>query len=165
MPSARDQYLETQVLTATPQRLRLMLIEGALRTARAAIEAGTQGDTASAAAAIGRCRDVVTELIAGISPDHSALARQVLGVYMFIYTALIESQFVFDARRLGDVVRILEEEQTTWRAVCEQMPERPTLTAAVEETAPQRVASSTPGYGGPHVFAPAPSSSQLSLEA
>ena len=34
--SPRDAYLETEVTTATPQRLRLMLIEAAIRRARAA---------------------------------------------------------------------------------------------------------------------------------
>lgn len=31
LSSTSDAYLETQVLTATPQHLRLMLIEGAIR--------------------------------------------------------------------------------------------------------------------------------------
>ena len=31
---AHESYLEAQVMTATPQKLRLMLIEGAIRFAR-----------------------------------------------------------------------------------------------------------------------------------
>ena len=45
LPTPRDAYLETQVLTATPQRLRLMLIEGAIRKITAAQAAHEAGDS------------------------------------------------------------------------------------------------------------------------
>ena len=76
--SARDAYLETQITTATPQRLRLMLIDGALRRARTAQEAWEVGRVEEGTAAAGHCRDIIAELIAGISPDESPLAGKVL---------------------------------------------------------------------------------------
>src|SRR5437870_11970742 len=108
-PSVRDAYLETQITTATPQRLRLMLIEGALRRARAAQDAWAAGRMEEGKAAAGHCRDIITELIAGISPDKSPVAENMLGVYMFLLTTLIEVQFANDSRRLGDIIRVLEE--------------------------------------------------------
>jgi flagellar protein FliS len=84
--SARDSYFETQILTATPQRLRLMLIDAALRRARAAIEAWQAGSDQDANRDIGRCREIVTELIAGIEPDRSPLAMLVLCIYLFLFS-------------------------------------------------------------------------------
>jgi hypothetical protein len=91
-------------------------------------------------------------LIAGIRPVDSPLARQVLSVYMFLFATLIEAQASRDALRMRDVVRVLEEERTTWQAVCAQMPDRPSAepisAAAAEELAPQRVAAGwSPSYG------------------
>ena len=78
--SIRDKYLETQVNTATPQRLRLMLIEEALRRIRA-VHAAFETDRFDAgAAAIGHAREIIAELIGGIHPDETALAKQVLGI-------------------------------------------------------------------------------------
>jgi len=168
LPNARDAYLETQVLTATPQRLRLMLIEGAILSVNAAQADFAQGNDIEAVGRIGRCRDVVAELIAGITAEQTPLARQILSVYMFLYSTLVEAQIGRDPGRLPDILRVLEEERQTWREVCVQMPER--LVAAAnpvssEELAPQRVADSWSSS-----YVPAPNArlhreSALSLDA
>jgi flagellar protein FliS len=140
--SARDQYLETQVTTATPQRLRLMLIEAALRKARSAADAWQAGRSDEGLAAVSQCRDIVAELIAGIRPEQSELAKQVLGIYLFVFSTLIEAQFHRDQQRLRDIVRILEEERQTWHQLCDQMVELPPAPAGpptAEEVAPRRV--------------------------
>jgi flagellar protein FliS len=151
LPTPRDAYLETQILTSTPQRLRLMLIEAAIRKVTAAQAAHVAGDWQKASTDLGQCRDIVTELIAGISPDETPVAKQVLGVYMFIYSTLVESEFGRDASRLPAILRVFEEERQTWRQVCEKMPDRPTPAANSihnpEELAPGRVAESwSAGY-------------------
>jgi flagellar protein FliS len=148
--SAREAYLETQVATATPQRLRLMLIEAALRRARAAQRAWIDDKSEEAHQALTHCREIMAELIAGIRPEDSPLAKQVLGIYLFLFSAATEAQLTKDSHRLQDIIRILEEERITWQAVCEQMTERPVAApaAAAEEIAPQRVdANWTPSYG------------------
>src|SRR5215471_14480479 len=127
LPTARDAYLETQILTATPQRLRLMLIEGAIRKVTAAQVAHDSGDWQAASADLSHCRDIITELIAGIDPEQTPVAKQILSVYMFLYSTLVEAQFGRDASRLADILRVLEEERQTWREVCEKMPDRPAL--------------------------------------
>jgi len=167
--SARDAYLETQVLTATPQRLRLMLIEAALRKARVAHQAYEANDKDTSVTAISTCRDIVSELVGGVQPDQSPLAKQVLGIYLFLYSTLVEIGLTLDGQRLRDVIRVLEEERQTWQAVCEQMPERPALSqpaGATEELAPQRVAEGwSDGYAPATPHFRQAEASGLSLEA
>ncbi|MBW8883605.1 MAG: flagellar protein FliS [Planctomycetia bacterium] len=166
---ARDAYLETQIITATPQRLRLMLIEGAMRTARAAQDAWIAGRSEEGKAAAGHCRDIITELIAGISPEKSPVVENTLGIYMFLLTTLVEAQFAQDAQRLSDILRVLEEERQTWQAVCAQMPERTAAAPAaqaIEELAPQRVTDAwSPGYSPATPHGRSSASGKLSLEA
>ena len=169
LPTPRDAYVETQILTATPQRLRLMLIEAAIRKVTAAQAAHDAGDWLKASTDLGHCRDIVTELISGIDPDQTPVAKQILGVYMFLYSTLVESEFGRDASRLSDILRVLEEERQTWRAVCEQMPDRPVPAANSshnsEELAPQRVAETfAPGYA-PTFSNPHRRESAFSLDA
>ena len=164
--SVRDRYLETKVTTAPPQRLRLMLIEEALRQARLALTEGEAGVTASAAGAVVRCRDVVAELIGSIQPDATAVAKQVLGVYLFLYSALTEARVSLDCGRLADVVRVLDEERVTWQEVCQRFPEPIAADVGapgpVEEIAPQRVAATRLGTYSPAID-PAPTA--FSIEA
>src|SRR5215831_15801922 len=106
LPTARDAYLETQILTATPQRLRLMLIEGAIRKVMAAQAANDAGNWEKASADLSYCRDIVTELIAGVDPGQTALGKEILSVYMFVYTTLVEAQFGRDGSQLVNILRV-----------------------------------------------------------
>ena len=165
---ARDSYLEAQVHTATPQRLRLMLIEGAQRQVRAAEAAWREGRSDDTVSALIRARDIVAELLSGIRPDSTPLVQQTLGIYAYLYSALTEVQHSGDAHALPGILRVLDEERQTWQAVCCELPHRvePLVDAApVEELAPQRVAASmAPSYAA--VFAPLDAGSEsLSLEA
>jgi flagellar protein FliS len=168
--SAREAYLETQILTSTPQRLRLMLIEGAIRRAKAAQAAWQANNVPEGLVAVGHCRDIVSELIAGIQPEQTPVAKQVLAVYMFLFSTLVEAQIARDIHRLTDIIRVLDQERITWQAVCEQMPQRPVATVATktaEEVAPQRVSSAwTADFGAAAVTAAAKSAaSGFSIDA
>ncbi len=124
--SARDTYLETQVLTATPQKLRLMLIEGALRFARQAIEHwDDQEHPQWRFDALARCHDIVSELYAAIRTDELPVARQVKSIYQFLFGQIALVTVHHDQKILQDVMEVLEAERETWRQVCEKMPEDP----------------------------------------
>lgn len=164
--NARDKYLETEILTATPQRLRLMLIEGAIRQAHAASAAWKAGNQVEGLAAIGHCRDIIAELIAGIRPEMTPEAKQLLAVYMFLFATIVEAQFGRDPHRLSDVVRVLEEERQTWQAVCRQMPERAiAIDHRTEELAPRFVSSNMAPAYGPEASRGAPGGNAFSIDA
>ena len=106
------------IATASPQQLRLMLIEAALRFARQTADAWREERRDEALDTLIRCRSIVTELISGIRAGSSQLADKVLGIYIFVFNELTEAQLRRDASRMDGVIRILEEERTTWQALC-----------------------------------------------
>jgi flagellar protein FliS len=129
--NASHAYLETQISSATPQRLRLMLIEGALRLARQTADSSREGRAGEAFESLIRCRSFITELISGIREGSSPLADKVLGIYLFLFQELTHAQQDQNVERLEGVIRVLEEERTTWQEVCMTLTERP------EEVAPR----------------------------
>ncbi len=135
----RNSYLESQILTATPQKLRLMLIEAAMGAARHAINSWEEKLDSDASIALMRCRDIVAELWAAVKLDDSELTRNVAGIYMFLFKTLAEAQLHRDQAKVRDAIKVLEIERETWRAVCKQMPNPP-----VPQTAdrPQEITSS-----------------------
>jgi flagellar secretion chaperone FliS len=142
MPSAQDTYLETQVATATPQRLRLMLIEEALRRARAARDLWISNEPVQGSDKVARCREVISELIGGINPDQTHVAKRVLGLYLYLFSSLTELQLTRDTHQMAGVIRVLEEERETWEEVCRSLPDRQMADATLapqEELAPHRV--------------------------
>jgi flagellar protein FliS len=162
--SPHDIYLETQVATATPQRLRLMLIEGAIRRARLTIEHWREGRDDLALESLITCRGMVSELLAGVRDEQSDLGKNVVGLYVFLFQTLTAAQLSRNPAALAPALFVLEEERQTWSQVCQQLADLPhaSRAAADEETAPSRLdgllASNPMGCS-------APASAGLSLEA
>ncbi len=122
--SPRDAYLESEVRTATPQRLRLMLIDGALRFARQALAVWDDPQQQVACrAALVRCRDIVHELYAVIRADQCSMGKAVKAVHLFLYQQLAIASLSHDCQKVRAAVSVLEEERETWRRVCQHMPE------------------------------------------
>jgi flagellar protein FliS len=119
--SARENYLVTDVMTATPQKLHLMLIEAAIRSAERARDKWQTGEDARASEALIHAHEVVGELLAGLNRDIDAgLARKVAAVYLFVSRSLMEANCQRDDKKLQDALRVLEVERETWRQVCQR---------------------------------------------
>lgn len=120
--NVRDNYLATEVMTATPQKLQLMLIEAALRFGHQANRCWSEGRDEEAGEALVRCQQIVTELLCGLNPDNNPeLVSRVASVYLFIFRSLTVAQMQRDSEKLLDAMRVLEVERDTWRQVCEQL--------------------------------------------
>jgi flagellar secretion chaperone FliS len=124
--SAHETYWATQVGTATPQKLRLMLIEGALKFARQALECWDDEQLRPLrCSALDRCNDILTELHSSIRVDQWPLAARVKDIYRFLLVQLADITTHHDPVLLHDLLDVLESERETWRQLCEKMPEPP----------------------------------------
>jgi len=157
MTDPRNIYLETQVSTATPQKLRLMLIEAAVRKAQATLEHWESGRQEDGLQALLRCEAIAQELLDGIRDDGSPLIAQVLDIYRFLVKELIDAEVSLDAGRVAGVLNVLQEERQTWQELCQTTPDAPIaadhFTAPAQEiVAPMRVdvGSFSTGYFTPH---------------
>lgn len=121
-PVPREEYLATQVMTAAPQKLQLMLIEAAIQSARRAQELLAGGWNHAVSAALQRSQTIVAQLLAGMAPHRDdPLVDRVSSVYSFIYRSLLLAGLKRDARALADALAILEIERETWQQVCGQI--------------------------------------------
>jgi len=120
--AARDNYLSTEVMTASPQKLQLMMIDAAIRACLKAREAWLADDQETAGESLVRAQQVVTELIAGVHAEKAPeLARKVMGVYLFIFRALVDAHLNHDEAKLEESLEILHFERETWQTLCEQL--------------------------------------------
>ncbi len=109
-------YLRTKVMTASPEQLRLMLLEGSVRFALQAREGLEARDYERSHAGFTQCRAIVLELLNTVKPGpDEGLAERVRSLYTFIYNELIESSFDKDIARLGKAIGLLEYEVETWK--------------------------------------------------
>jgi flagellar protein FliS len=120
--SARENYLATEVLTAPPQKLHLMLIEAAIRCAERARQHWRAHETEQATEAIIRAEDVLGELMAGLNREIDAgLVKKTAGLYLFVFRTLMEANSRQDESKLDDALKVLKVERETWRQVCERL--------------------------------------------
>ncbi len=121
-PFASDDYLTTEVLTATPQKLQLMLLDGALRNARQTLALWESQQPEAAHRTLSNCQEIVNSLLAGLArAPRTPLVEQMIGVYVFCYRTLLEAHHARSRDKLQEATRILEIERETWRAVCEKL--------------------------------------------
>jgi len=120
--SARENYLATEVLTAPPQKLHLMLIEGAIRSAERARQHWRAHETEQATEAIVRAEDILGELMAGLNREIDGdLVKKTAGLYLFVFRTLMEANARKDETKLDEALKVLAIQRETWREVCERL--------------------------------------------
>ena len=117
-------YLRSKVMSASPEELRLMLLDGALRfahQARAGLEAKNHE---MIYAGFSQCRAIVMELIntinASVNPE---LGEKVKSLYTFFYSELVTASFERDVKRLDKVIELLGYERETWAMLMDRLAE------------------------------------------
>ena len=122
MTQPRNGYLENEAKTATPQKLRLMLIDGAIRFARLAATAVKKGNDADCCETTSRCRSIVSDPIGSIHRPDEDLHQQIIAIYVFVFQKLTEGQHNKDVGCFQDAIEVLEQERDRWQQVCAKYP-------------------------------------------
>lgn len=116
------EYLESQVMTAGPHRLHLMVVDGAIRFARRAIDALEERRWEELETALSKSRDCVAELLGGLSPDQVPdLADRLKALFGFVYRNLAIADMERNAFPIRDAIRILEIHRETWLELGERL--------------------------------------------
>jgi len=117
-------YLKTKVMTASPEELRMMLLDGAIRFANTAKFGLENKDHEKIYEGFTQCRDIVLELTNTIDPrPNPELAEQVKGIYVFLYGELVSASIDKDVVRLNKAIELLEYERETWAQLMIQLAE------------------------------------------
>ena len=146
--TARENYLASQITTASPERLHLLLLEAAFRHAEQMRWAIANGQRDIASTSGGRCREILTELLAWIKRDGGELPAQMRSIYMFMIRELTEAQLRFDLDKADGVIKVLVVELDTWRELCERAADRPSESAAGRVS--ERLDNGGAAAGGPN---------------
>lgn len=124
--SGANAYLRQRVLSASPEELRMMLLEGALRFARQGAEGLRERQYEKSYQGIHQCQDILMELISALRPEVAPdLCRRLAALYTFMYRRLMDASAQRDAAIADEVIKLLEFENETWRLVlCRLREER-----------------------------------------
>lgn len=115
MISGVDEYLHASVMTATPHRLHLMVVDAALRQARQAVESLEAGDFMRAHETCSKARECINELLGGLreeaAPELIGLVRDFL---LHIQKCLNFADLFQDLEAARKALELLESYRGTW---------------------------------------------------
>jgi len=115
MSTVANAYVETQVMTASPERLHLMVVDAAIRFARQGEMALTAGDHEAAFHALTRSRSCINEIVSGIAAEpNPELAERLKALFLFVHVNLARADFIHDSQLVRDALAILGTHRQTW---------------------------------------------------
>jgi flagellar secretion chaperone FliS len=121
-----DSYLATEIMTSTPQKLQLMLLDAAIREGELARKHWQAQENKQAEKSLLRALQIMYSVLGGIDLEvKSELVGKVAGVYLFICQALTRAFVDNDANKLAEALRVLAVERETWRQLCEKLAQSP----------------------------------------
>jgi len=119
-----DAYLETQVQTASPERLHLMVVDAAIRFARQGAAAMAEKKFDVSYEALNRSRACVNEMITAIrSEPNPELAEQIKGLFLYVHRNLVMADLHREPGLIADGLQILEHHRQTWTELTEKLRE------------------------------------------
>ncbi|MEZ6046853.1 MAG: flagellar export chaperone FliS [Planctomycetaceae bacterium] len=117
-----NEYLETRVMTATPEQLHLMVVDGAIRKAMLAKESLEKKDFEASHYALNESRDFVMEIITGMkNVQESDLLLQLRSLFAFVYKRLVEADMAHEVEFIDDALKVLIHHRETWTQLCEEI--------------------------------------------
>ncbi len=108
-------YLETQVETASPEKLLLMLYRSAVQRCREARKAMAEGDRETAHTNLIKVQQILTELMAALNWEAGGeITRGLYGVYDYMHRKLVEANLKGCADGVAECEKLLSELLDAW---------------------------------------------------
>lgn len=116
------EYLKTQVMTASPEMLQLMLWDGAIRFAEQGKDAILRQDTEGSYKALVRAQKIIVEISTAlrreVDPD---LCGKLAALYNFMYRRLVEANLQKNPAPLEEALKLMKHQRETWVMLMEKL--------------------------------------------
>jgi flagellar protein FliS len=115
--SAQKAYRDSAILTAPPERLVVMLYDGANRFLLQAANALRTGDIQTTNERLQRAEAIIQELRATLDMSQGEVAANLESIYAFSQRHLLEARLQKNADKIEHVAKLLRELRDAWDQV------------------------------------------------
>ena len=153
--SAANPYLKTKVLTASPEELRLMLYEGAIKFCRQGHDALERRDFEASYGSLARAQKIILELSTSLNEQVAPeLCAKLSALYTYIYRLLVDANVSHGTDPLDEAIERLSYEKQTWEMLMASLPTEGKMPSDIDRSdvggAQQAAISSTSNDGQNH---------------
>ena len=117
---ANRAYTESSILTAPPERLVVMLYDGAIRFLKQAATAQRSGQQGVFLDRLRRGEAIIDELNVTLDMSQGDVAARLRSIYLFCKRHLVEAHLERDAARIDEVIRLLSDLRESWQQLAVQ---------------------------------------------
>src|ERR671928_1179999 len=112
---AKRAYTESSILTAPPERLVVMLYDGAIRFLTQAAAAQRNDQQSVFLDRLRRGEAIIDELNVTLDMSQGDVATRLRSIYLFCKRHLVEAHLQRDASRIDEVIRLLTDLRESWQ--------------------------------------------------
>jgi flagellar protein FliS len=117
-PYGAKSYLQTQVQSADPMQLVVLLYDGALRQATIAHDAMVRKDIPTRRTAIGKALDIVAELQNTLDLERGGkVSADLDGLYAYVISRLLDAVAHQDPKPIEEAIGILSTLRDAWQQI------------------------------------------------
>ncbi len=133
-------YFRTKVLTASPEELRLMLIDGCIRFLREGREALEAKNFEKTYEHFTNARNILIELTTSLRRDvDPTLCEKLEAIYTYVLRLTVDGSFDKDPKKIDEAVELMEYDRETWLLLMEKVAGEKASASASAEYAPLSV--------------------------
>ena len=114
MNPALSTYRRNQVQTNTPERLVLMLYEGAIKFISKSIKSIEEGNVQEANQNLLRSQDIMLELMLGIDFTAGEIADNFYALYEYMHHKLVQANLKKEKESAEEVLQMAKELRIAW---------------------------------------------------
>jgi flagellar secretion chaperone FliS len=108
-------YQKTQVTSSNPEKILIMLYDGAINFTKIALDKMNKGDRAGKGKYIGNAQAIIAELMNTLNHDAApVIAKDLERLYIYLIDEYIAANISNAPKHLDNVVRILTMMRDTW---------------------------------------------------
>ncbi|KAF1302044.1 flagellar export chaperone FliS [Candidatus Enterococcus willemsii] len=116
--NSQDNYLKNQVMSASPNKLIEMLLEGAIKRIRMGKLAIENNNIVQASEQIIRAQDIIMELRYSINEEvDSQIPQDLIQLYEFMYDRLVIANMEKNTAILDEVQHLIAELTDAWKQI------------------------------------------------
>jgi flagellar protein FliS len=113
--SPSEQYRSTQIETASPERLLILLYDGAIRSLNHARVAIDERNRQKANRSFQKAQAIITELQGVLDMSVGEIAKNLYALYDYFTRRLIEANIKQDGAIAGEVLEHLKDLRSAWK--------------------------------------------------
>jgi len=112
-----DTYRELQVTTATPEKLIIMLYDGAIDFLEQARLKLAAGDWVTKGALIGKAISIICELMGSVNAEAGDIAKNLKSLYAYFLHRLLDADFNKSEEGINEVIHLMKDLRDSWMQV------------------------------------------------